>query len=196
MKEIKDYILLDYKFLGGTKNIKIVLTYYNNIPKVDIREYYFDKNENAFKPTKKGIQLDAKKAEAVRFALEHNSSIIDKHLINEDLEKWVSQIKCIESSDDYFSDFEFYKTKTFGSKEEIIFNLSHPVGEKLSELKNIINDNEPAQELMFILLSLLISYEHTLSQFDVDSKINAGDFIQDQKQMWSSLKKIDENSAN
>lgn len=195
MKENKVYPLLDFEFLGGRKKLQMILTYFKDVPKIDIREYYFDEDEEEFKPTKKGVQLDPKKAEALRSALEQNAEIINKHLVSEDLQKWASHIKSIESSDDFFSNFEFFKTKSNGSKEEIIFNSNHDFGKKMSILKEKAKGNETAQELLSLLNFLLISYDHSLSQFDGEAKTNVGDFIQDQNQTWSSLLKRLMNSS-
>ena len=189
MKQNNEYPLLDFEFSGGRKKLKMILTYFNDVPKIDIREYYFDEGEDDFKPTKKGVQLDPKKSEALRSALEQNASIIDKHLVSEDLKKWASKIKSIESSDDFFSSFEFFKTKSAGSKEEVIFNNNHPFGKKLSLLKEKAKNNDTAQELLSLINCLLLSYDNSLSQFDEEAKTNVGDFVQDQNQSWSSLLK-------
>lgn len=195
MKQNKEYPLLDFEFSGGRKKLKMILTYFNDVPKIDIREYYFDEDEEEFKPTKKGVQLDPKKSEALRSALEQNATIIDKHLVSEDLKKWASQIKSIESSDDFFSNFEFFKTKSTGSKEEVIFNSNHPFGKKLSTLKEKAKGNDTAQELMSLINCLLLSYDNSLSQFDEETKTNVGDFVLDQNQLWSSLLKRLMNSS-
>jgi hypothetical protein len=187
MKESKAYTLLDFEFSGGRKKLQMILTYFNDVPKIDIREYYFDEADEDFKPTKKGVQLDPKRAEALRTALEENAAIIDKHLLSEDLQKWANQVKSIESSEDFFSNFEFFKTKSNGSKEEIIFNSNHAFGKKLSVLKEKAKGNDTAQELLLLVNCLLISYDHSLSQFDEETKTNVGDFVQDQNQTWSSL---------
>lgn len=187
MKENKQYPLLDFEFSGGKKKLKLILTYFQDIPKIDIREYYFDEDDDEFKPTKKGIQLDPKKAEALRSALEENATIIDKHLVSKDLQKWVSQIKKIESSDDFFSNFEFFKTKSTGATEEIIFNSNHPFGKKLSNLKERAKGDDTAKEVLSLIDCLLLSYDHSLSQFDDNAKTTVGDFVQDQNQTWSSL---------
>src|SRR5213078_2561247 len=114
MKENNEYALVDYEFLQGKKKLKMILTYFKGVPKIDIREYYWDSAEDEYLPTKKGVQLDHKRAEALRSALEWNAAIIDKHLVSEDLEKWAKQIRTIESSDDFFSNFEFFKTRSSG----------------------------------------------------------------------------------
>jgi hypothetical protein len=194
MKGNNEYLLLDFDFSNGKKKLKAVLTYFNDIPKIDIREYYFDEEDSTFKHTKKGVQLDPKKAEALRAALEQNAKIIDKHLLSEDLEKWSDQIKTIESSADFFSEFEFYKTKSTATKEEIIFNSNHSFGKKIIDIESKIRDNENAKELMSLLKCLLVSYNHSLSQFDEDSKTSVGDFLQDQNQTWASLLKRLTNS--
>ena len=189
MNQVNEYTLLDYDFSNGRKKLKLVLTYYNDIPKIDIREYYLDEEDGKFKHTKKGVQLDQKKAEALRAALEQNSHIIDKHLLSEDLEKWATNIKTIETSADFFSDFEFFKTVSSGSKEEIIFNINHPFGKRVLNLESKINSDENAKELMTLLKELLISYNHSLSQFHEMTKTTVGDFVQDQNQTWSTLLK-------
>jgi len=189
MKQNKEYTLLDYDFSNGKKKFKMVLTYFNDVPKVDLREYYLDKDDGTFKQTKKGVQLDSKKAEALKAALEQNANIIDKHLLMEDLENWASKIKKIETSADYFSHFEFFKTVSSGTKELIIFNNNHPFSMKVLNLENKIENDECAKELMKLLKELLISYSHSLNQFDEQSKTTAGDFIQDLNQTWSTLLK-------
>ena len=187
MKENREYTLLDFDFSNGNKKLKVVLTYFNEIPKLDIREYYLDKDDGTFKHSKKGIQLDSKKAEALRVALDKNEKIIDKHLVSENLDKWASEIKKIETSADFFSHFEFYKTVSKGNIEEVIFNNNHPFGNKILKLENSIKDNAVASDLMFLLKCLLISYHHSLSQFDERSKVTIGDFIKDHDQTWSAL---------
>ena len=194
MKENREYLLLDYNFASGNKKLKVTLTYFKDVPKIDIREYYLDENDDTFKHSKKGVQLDSQKAEALRAALMKNTQIIDRHLLNEDLEKWANQIKTIESSADFFSDFEFYKTKSIANKDEIVFNLNHPFGKKLLNIETKIKNNENAEELMSLIKCLLISYSHSLSQFDEESKTTVGDFLQDQNQTWSSLLKRLTNS--
>ena len=189
MSQNNDYTLLDYNYPNGKSKLKVVLTYFKEVPKIDIREYYFDETENDFKHTKKGVQLDIKKAEALRAALEQNTKIIDKHLLSEDLEIWAKDIKKIESSADFFSDFEFFKSKSFGSKEEIIFNSNHSFGKKVMALEKKAKDNEVAQELIDVIKSLLVSYNHALCQYDESAKTTVGDFIQDQGQTWSTLLK-------
>lgn len=189
MKANKEYPLLDFEFAGGSKKLRMILTYFKEVPKVDIREYYWDEDDEDFKPTKKGVQLDPKRAEALRSALEQNADIIDKHLVSKDLQKWASQIKSIESSDDFFSNFEFFKTKSTGSKEEIAFNSNHPFGKRLSVLREKAKGNETAEELLSLVNCLLIGYNHSLSQFDEEAKTTVGDFVQDQNQTWSSLLK-------
>lgn len=189
MNQNNEYTLLDFDFSNGKKKLKLVLTYFNDVPKIDIREYYLDEEDGNFKHTKKGVQLDPKKAEALRAALEQNAQIIDKHLLSDDLDKWASKIKKIETSADFFSHFEFFKTVSTGTKEEIIFNTNHPFGRRVLNLESKIKNNENAKELMTLLKELLISYNHSLSQFDEQSKTTAGDFIQDQNQTWSTLLK-------
>jgi hypothetical protein len=194
MNEDKEYPLLDYNFANGKKKLKVILTYFKDIPKIDIREYYFDENDAAFKHSKKGIQLDPKKAEALRTALENNAKIIDKHLISEDLEKWASKIKIIESSADFFSEYEFYKTRSTGQKDEIIFNENHPFGKKIFRMEAEIKNNKNAEELLQMLKTVLITYSQSLNQFDEESKITVGNFLQDQNQTWASLLKRISNS--
>lgn len=189
MKQNKEYPLLDFEFSSGSKKLRMILTYFNDVPKVDIREYYWDEDDEEFKPTRKGVQLDPKRAEALRSALEQNADIIDKHLVSKDLQKWASQIKRIESSDDFFSNFEFFKTKSTGSNEEIVFNNNHPFGKRLSSLKEESKGNKTAEELLSLVSCLLISFNHSLSQFDEEAKTTVGDFVQDQNQTWSSLLK-------
>ena len=193
MKQNNEYTLLDYEFANGRKKLMVVLTYFNDLPKIDIREYYFDENEKVFKHTKKGVQLDTQKAEALRAALEQNSSIIDQHLISEQLENWVHQIRKIETSADFFSNYEFFKTKSAGGIEEIIFNSNHPIGKKINEfeikIKENTSDKQMSSELLNIIKLLLISYNQSLSQFDEAAKVNVADFIQDHNQTWSSLLK-------
>jgi hypothetical protein len=189
MKEANEYTLLDFSFSSTKKKLKVVLTYFNDIPKVDIREYYLDQEDKSYKPTKKGIQLDPQKAEALRSALEENAAIIDKHLLSEDLQRWAGQIRTITSMQDFFSNYEFFKTKSSGSKEEIIFNNNHPFGKQLVELSTAAEGNDTAQKLIGLINVLLLSYNHSLNQFEEDSKMNIGDFINDQNQTWSSLLK-------
>lgn len=193
--ENKEYILLDFEFSNGKKKLKVVLTYFNDIPKIDIREYYLDEEDRTFKHTKKGVQLDSKKAEALRAALEQNAKIIDEHLLSENLEKWASEIKKIETAEDFFSHFEFFKIVSSGNKDLIIFNSNHQFGKKILNLEKRILNNEQAIEVMTLLKCLLISYNHSLSQFDEESKITVGDFVQDQNQTWSSLLNRVTNSA-
>ena len=76
MNHINEYALLDFDFSNGKKKLKVVLTYFNDVPKIDIREYYRDEDDGTFKHTKKGVQLDPKKAEALRAALEQNVKIL------------------------------------------------------------------------------------------------------------------------
>jgi len=189
MNQNSEYTLLDFDFSNGRKKLKMVLTYFNDVPKIDIREYYLDADDGTFKHTKKGVQLDPKKAEALRAALEQNAKIIDQHLISDDLDKWASKIKMIETSADFFSHFEFFKTVSTGTKEEIIFNSNHPFGSKILNLEGKIKNDENAVELMSLIKCLLISYNHSLSQFDELAKVTVGDFVQDQNQTWSSLLK-------
>jgi hypothetical protein len=189
MNQSNEYTLLDFEFSNGRKKLKVVLTYFNDVPKIDIREYYLDEGDGIFKHTKKGVQLDSKKAEALRAALEQNAKIIDQHLINDDLDKLANKIKKIETSADFFSHFEFFKTVSTAAKEEIVFNSNHPFGRKVLALESKIKNNENAVELMSLIKCLLISYNHSLSQFDELSKITVGDFVQDQNQTWSSLLK-------
>lgn len=193
MKQNNEYVLLDYEFSDGKKKLKVVLTYFNDLPKVDIREYYFDDKDNTFKHSKKGIQLDALKAEALRVALEKNSSIIDHHLINSSLESWVHQIRKIETKADFFSNYEFYKTKSIGAEEEIIFNMNHPFGNKINEIEVSLKENKSSllvcNQLLTMIKSLLITYNQSLSQFDENAKVTVSDFLQDHNQTWSSLLK-------
>lgn len=195
MNQNNEYILLDFNFSNGKKKLKVVLTYFNDIPKIDIREYYLDSETNDYKHSKKGIQLDPQKAEALRSALEQNARIIDKHLLSEDLNKWSKNIKKIETSADFFSNFEFFKTISTGSKDEIVFNTNHPFGRKILSFQNKIqNGNENANEMITIINELLISYHHSISQFDESTKITLGDFLQDHNQTWSTLlKRISES---
>jgi hypothetical protein len=188
MKQLNDFILLDFEFSNGKKKLKLVLTYFNNVPKIDIREYYLDE-DGQFKPTKKGVQLDPEKAEALRAALEQNAEIIDRHLLSEDLENWVENFKKIESSADYFSSFEFFKTMSFGDKEMIIFNSNHPLGRKLIALESKIQNDQNASELLYLLKVVLLTYNNSLNQFDENSKMIVGDFVQDQNLTWSTLLK-------
>jgi hypothetical protein len=194
MNEANEYPLLDYSFANGKKKLKVILKYFKDVPKIDIREYYFDENDDTFKHSKKGIQLDPMKAEALRAALENNAKIIDQHLISEDLEKWASKIKMIESSADFFSEYEFYKTRSIGQKDELIFNENHPFGKKILKIESKIKDNQDAEELMVLLKSMLITYNHSLNQFDEESKITVGNFLQDQSLTWASLLKRISNS--
>ena len=189
MNQINEYALLDFDFSNGKKKLKVVLTFFNDVPKIDIREYYRDEDDGTFKHTKKGVQLDPKKAEALRVALEQNAKIIDQHLISDDLEKWARKIKKIETSADFFSHFEFFKVISSATKEEIVFNSNHLFGRKILALESKIKNDENAVELMSLFKCLLISYNHSLSQFDEQSKITVGDFIQDQNETWSSLLK-------
>jgi hypothetical protein len=189
MNQNSEYTLLDFDFANGKKKLKLVLTYFIDVPKIDIREYYLDEVDGIFKHTKKGVQLDPKKAEALRAALEQNANIIDQHLISGDLDKWANKIKKIETSADFFSNFEFFKTVSTATKDEIIFNSNHPFGRKVLALESKIKNDENAVELMSIIKCLLISYNHSLSQFDELAKTTVGDFVQDQNQTWSSLLK-------
>jgi hypothetical protein len=189
MNQNNEYTLLDFDISVRKKKLKMVLTYFNDVPKIDIREYYLDEEDGKFKHTKKGVQLDPQQAEALRAALEQNAKIIDQHLLNEDLDKWASKIKTIETSADFFSHFEFFKTLSSGKKEEIIFNTNHPFGRKIMSLEAKIKNEENAMELMILLKELLITYNHSLSQFDELTKTTVGDFVQDQIQTWSTLLK-------
>lgn len=195
MRENNEYILLDYNFANRKNKLKVKLTYFKDIPKIDIREYYLDLSDNTYKHSKKGVQLDQKRAAALRAALEQNEKIIDKHLLGDEIKKWAEQIKTIETSADFFADFEFFKTLSSGSKEKIIFNNNHPFGKKIMNLESKIKDKELASELMTLLKTLLISYNHALSQFDEQAKTIIGDFIQDHHQTWSSLLKRMINSV-
>lgn len=189
MSQDKDYELLDFEFFGGKKKLKVILTYYNGVPKVDIREYYLDLDENVFRHTKKGVQLDPQRAEALRSALEVNAGVIDRHLLRENLTRWASKIKKIETVGDFFSHFEFFKCSSDGSVERIVFNSGHSVGKRLIELEKECISNEQGRELLSILKRILIAHQHSLSQFDEDAKLRLGDFIQDQSQVWSTLLK-------
>ena len=189
MNQNNEYTLLDFDFSNGKKKLKVVLTYFNDAPKIDIREYYLDEDEGTFKHSKKGVQLDSKKAEALRAALEQNAKIIDQHLISDDLDKWANKIRKIETSADFFSHFEFYKTVSTGTTEEIIFNSNHPFGRQILSLQSKIENDENAEELMSLIKCLLLSYNHSISQFDEMAKTTVGDFVQDQNQIWSSLLK-------
>jgi hypothetical protein len=189
MKQNDEFSLLDYEFFNGKKKLKVTLTRFKDQPKVDIREFYLDKDDGLFKHTTKGVQLDLKKAEALREALEQNAKIIDQHLLGDNLERWAKDIKTIESKADFFSHFEFFKTMSSGSKEEITFNTNHPFGKKLYNIEGKISDNLDAKELMELIKILLISYNHSISQFEEDSKTSIGDFIQDHNQTWATLLK-------
>jgi hypothetical protein len=189
MSQNKEYTLLDFDFSNGKKKLKVMLTYFNDIPKLDIREYYLDENDGKFKHSKKGVQLDPKKSEALRAALEENAKIIDQHLLSDDLEKWATKIKKIETSADFFSHYEFFKTVSKGATEEIVFNTNHPFSRRILKLESKIKSDENAKELMTLLKALLISYNNSLSQFDEQSKVTVGDFIQDTNQTWSTLLK-------
>ena len=125
----------------------------------------------------------------MRAALEQNANIIDQHLLSDDLDKWASKIKTIETTADFFSHFEFFKTVSSGTKEEIIFNTNHPFGRKVLNLEGKIKNDENAMELMSLIKVLLITYNHSLSQFDEMAKTTIGDFVQDQNQTWSTLLK-------
>lgn len=189
MKQNNEFTLLDFEFSNGKKKFKVILTYFNEIPKIDIREYYLDEDDGIFKHTKKGIQLDPQKAEALRAALEQNEEIIDKHLLSDDLEKWASNIKKIVTSSDYFSHFEFFKTISSGTKEELVFNTNHPFGRRVLNLENKLKNDKNSMELMSLFKELLVSYNQSLSQFDEMSKTTVGDFVQDHKLTWSTLLK-------
>ena len=189
MSKESEYTLLDFVFSNGKKKLKVVLTYFKEIPKIDIREYYYNLTEDIFKPTPKGIQLDSNKAEALRASLENNTSIINKHLLSEDLDKWSNQIILIKSSADFFSEFEFYKTKSTPKEDENIFNQNHPLGKKIIDLQSRVENNNDAEELMRIINSLLITYKQSLSQYDESAKTHVGDFLQDQNQTWGVLLK-------
>ena len=149
MNHINEYALLDFDFSNGKKKLKVVLTYFNDVPKIDIREYYRDEDDGTFKHTKKGVQLDPKKAEALRAALEQNVKIIDQHLISDDLEKWARKIKKIETSADFFSHFEFFKVVSSATKEEIVFNSNHLFGRKVLELESKIKNGRSCSEHSF-----------------------------------------------
>jgi hypothetical protein len=185
----RNYELLDFEFSEGKKRLKVVLTYFGGVPKVDIREYYLDKEDGEFKHTKKGVQLDPVKAEALRTALERNAELIDRHLLNSDLETWAGKIKKIETSSDFFSAFEFFKCASDGSFETITFNLNHPLGKRLGELEQDCRENATAHEILLILKTVLIAHEHSLSQFDENAKLRLGDFLQDQTHIWSTILK-------
>ena len=186
MNKEKEYNLLDYEFSNGEKKLRVDLTYFKDIPKVDIREYYLDKNDSDFKPTKKGIQLDVQKSEALRFALEENAKIIDQHLLNGINKSWSDNIKTIKSSSDFFSSFEFYRVISKGSEDTIVFNQNHAFGKKISEFEGKIMTQE-ISELIELIKILLVSHDHSYNNFDENTKIEVGDFIQDQKQIWSNL---------
>lgn len=189
MSNSVDFSLLDYDFSNGNKKLRLTLTYFNGIPKIDIREFYLDKKEQKFKHSRKGIQLDPQKAEAIRAALGQNSKIIDKHLLSEDLQNWASDVKEIKTSADFFSHFDFFKTISKGSKEEIILNSNHPFSKRIIEIEKKIDTNKLAGELLELLKILLICYNNSLSQFNDQSKITVEDFVFDQNQIWSSLLK-------
>lgn len=185
----EDYSLLDFEFSNGRKKLKVTLTYFNNVPKIDIREYYLDKIDGIFKPSKKGIQLDASKADLLRTALEQNSKIIDKHLISESLLKWASEIKEIKTKTENFSNYEFFKSVSRGSYEEVIFNENHPFSKRLIEIENKKNKDPLSNELLSIIKLLLLFYNNSLSQFDNEAKIKVEDFVYDQSIVWSTLLK-------
>lgn len=191
MNQSNDIVLLDYEFSNGKKKLMMVLTFFKDVPKIDIREYYYDEPEKDYKHTKKGVQLDAQKSEALRAALEQNSIVIAQHLISENLENWLHQVRRIETKADFFSNYEFYKTISFGDTEEIIFNINHPIGKKIMQLSKEIeaNKNETAAELLEILKVLLICFNQTNSQFEDNAKVIVSDYVQDQMQIWSSLLK-------
>ncbi len=183
--------LLDYCFLKGSfkqkHKLKLVLTYFSGIPKLDIREYYLDVNDEQYKPTKRGVQLDPQKAEALRYALEQNSEIIDQHLLSEDLAIWVSKIKKIESESDFFSNYEFFKIISNGNIEKVIYNKNHPFGKKLDYLLNKEYDSDVKNDLLLLLNSVLIAYQHTLSHINMDTKIKSQDLVDDINIKWNSL---------
>ena len=186
MRDNKEHDLLDLEFSKGKLKLKMALTFFKGIPKIDIREYYFDRKVAEYKPSRKGIQLDSSRAEALLAALKLNSKYIDMHLLNEDLSEWSKDIKKISSSNDYFSDNEFYKSVMKGSENEIVFNLNHPLGLVLQNLSQSNKGNNTEVEL---IKTLLLSFERSLSQFDHDSKVQAGDLIFDLKSTWSILLK-------
>jgi hypothetical protein len=189
MNNESEYTLLDFVFSNGKKKLKVVLTYFKEIPKIDIREYYYNLTEDIFKPTPKGIQLDSSKAEALKASLESNTLIINKHLLSEDLDKWSNQIMLIKSSSDFFSEFEFYKTKSTAKGDEIIFNQNHPLGKKIIDLQSKVDKNHEEEELIRIINSILITYNQSLSQFDESAKTQVCDFLQDHNQTWGILLK-------
>lgn len=189
MNHDEGFELLDFSFNNGKKRLRLKLTYFNRVPKIDIREYYFDTEALEYRPSKKGVQLDSSRAEALRSALEQNAEIINDHLIGGDLERWASSIKKIESEEDYLSNYEFFKSESQGSRENIIFNTNHPIGRRLREIDLNTSKDSTAEELMGIVKLILVSHEHSLSHFHEEGKTRVGDFIQDQKQVWSALLK-------
>jgi hypothetical protein len=191
--KIDDIELLDYDFTRGPSRqphkLKVVLTYFSGIPKIDIREYYFDFTSNEFKPTKRGVQLDPHKAEYLRTALEKNAEIIDKHLFEKDLEDWIKNVTKIESSSETLSNYEFYKTISKGGKDEVIYNHNHPLGRIIKSITKNENKNQDVKELLNLINVLLLTFSITISQFDRESKGEFGDLIDDINIKWNSLLK-------
>ncbi len=100
----------------------------------------------------------------------------------------MSSIKEIKTTEDYFNHYEFYKTVSkSGGNDEIIYNANHPFGQKILSIENRMEGNDALKELMTLLKILLITYNHSLCQFDETSKISVGDFMQDHSRLWSTL---------
>lgn len=195
MNQTHDYDLLDLEFANGKKKLKLVLTYFNDSPKLDLREYYFDETSSEFRHTKKGVQLDYEKAEALRNALEVNSEIINSHMLSKKSNQKLLNIKTISSSAGSFPINEFFKTESRGSEEKVIFNINHPAGKKFIDLDQKSNRDNDFLELLHLLKLLLVSYDHAISQFDEQSKTTVGDFVSHHARTWSAMLKRLSNAS-
>jgi len=191
--KMDDIVLLEYDFSRGYNKqphkLKVVLTYFNNVPKIDIREYFYDIKNDEFKPTKRGIQLDPLRAEYLRKALEENAEIIDKYLFSKEIDNWVENVRKIESSSEMLSKYEFYRTISKGGIDEVIYNQNHPFGMKLNSVVNSENKEHEINKLSNLINALLLTYSKTICQIDRESKGEFGDLIDDINLKWNSLLK-------
>lgn len=193
MKKNNHYTVLELDFSNNQENLKVILRYFNQRPnigleglaKIEHRISQLDDENGTFNLVKRNEIY----SEQLKTALEEIVNVFARQLVNMNHDNQPSELNKIETAAEIMPNFEFQKTTISGCKEVLIFNSNHPFGSKILELDEKIKDNELAIDVMNMLKSLLLSYNHSISQFDEMAKTTVGDFVQDQNHIWSSFLK-------
>jgi len=175
--------LLDAEINRGKNRLRVDLTEWKGVPKLDIRDYYA--SDGDFLPGKRGIQLNEQQFNVLLRALESNIESIKEHFLGE-IVRPSSKPPVLKIDDIFFSKNEFYRCSNVDGEDQITINPNHPLG---TRLKDLVEELPPKSrnQIAVLLTAILGSFEKSLSQVESSAKISAEDLIEVQMHYWGKF---------